>query len=89
MREDQAFVDATFASHDNKQIEAHRVILAASSLFFNYMLTKIKHPHPLNYLKGVKGKAPVSIIDFICNGEVTIKSEELEKKKKMLEGICT
>ena len=79
MRSDQDFVDATLVSDDEQQIEAHKVILAASSLFFDNILRKNSHHHPLIYLKGVKGKALVSIIDFIYIGEVTIKPEELEE----------
>ena len=78
MRKDQEFVNVTLVSDDDKQIEAHKVILAASSSFFDNMLRKNSHHHPLIYLKGVKGKVLVSIIDFIYIGEVTIKPEELE-----------
>ena len=34
LREDTEFADVTLACEDGQQIEAHKVILAASSLFF-------------------------------------------------------
>ena len=34
LREDNEFADVTLASEDGQQIEAHKVILAASSPFF-------------------------------------------------------
>ena len=79
MRVDQDFVDATLVSEDSKLIEAHKVILAASSFFFDSILRQNNHHHPLIYLKGMKGKALVSIVDFIYHGEVTIKPEELDE----------
>ena len=42
LREDNEFADVTLASEDGQQIEAHKVILAASSPFFqNLTLTFI------------------------------------------------
>ena len=43
------FLDVTLASEDRKQIEAHKVILTVSSPFFQNLLKKNKHPHPLIY----------------------------------------
>ena len=50
--EDKEFTDVTLACEDGQQIEAHKVILAASSPFFEKILQKSKHPHPLIYLNG-------------------------------------
>ena len=36
-----------------------------------------KHPHPLIYMKGIKAKDLVSIIDFIYYGETNICQEDL------------
>ena len=52
LRNDKEFTNVTLASEDGQEIEAHKVILAASSPFFERMLQKSKHPHPLIYLKG-------------------------------------
>ena len=51
LRNDKDFTDVTLACEDGQQMEAHKVILAASSPFFEKILQKSKHPHPLIYLK--------------------------------------
>ena len=50
------FADVTLACEDGHQIEAHKVILAASSPFFQNLLRRNKHPHPLIYMRGVKSE---------------------------------
>ena len=47
LREDNDFADVTLVCVDGQQVEAHKVILAASSPFFQNLLKKNKHPHPL------------------------------------------
>ena len=79
MRDDKDFTDITLACDDHIEIEAHKVILASSSLFFDQILRQNKHPHPLIYLRGVKGKDLASILDFIYHGEVNIPQENLEE----------
>ena len=52
LRDDKEFTDVTLACEDGQQMEAHKIILASSSPFFEKMLQKNKHPHPLIYFKG-------------------------------------
>ena len=47
LREDNDFADVTLACEDGQQVEAHKVILASSSPFFQMLLRRNKHPHPL------------------------------------------
>ena len=49
LREDKEFADVTLACEDGKQMEAHKVILASSSPFFQNLLRRNKHTHPLHY----------------------------------------
>ena len=44
LREDKYFTDVTLACEDGQQVEAHKVILAASSPFFQRLLERHKHP---------------------------------------------
>ena len=44
LREDNDFADVTLACEDGQQVEAHKVILAASSPFFQKLLERNKHP---------------------------------------------
>ena len=65
LRNDKEFSDLTLACEDGTQIETHKVILAASSPFFNKILKRNKHPHPLIYVRGIKADELVAIIDFL------------------------
>ena len=51
---DTDFTDITLACEDDNQVEAHKVILSASSSFFQNILKRNKHSHPLIYMKGMK-----------------------------------
>ena len=70
LRED--FCDVTLASEDKKQIEVHKIILAASSPFFRQILKNNKHNHPLIYMRGFQYNDLLSIIDFMYYGETKV-----------------
>ena len=78
LREDNDFVDVTLACEDGKQFEAHKVILASSSPFFQNILRRNKHAHPLIYMRGMKSEDLVAIIDFLYCGEANIFQENLD-----------
>ena len=74
LREDKDLTDVTLSCGDGQQVEAHKVIiylylffkviLAASSPFFQNLLKRTKHPHPPIYMKGVEFENPLAIVDF-------------------------
>ena len=78
LREDKHFTDVTLACEDGQQLEAHKVILAASSPFFQKLLEKNKHPHPLVYMRGLNSEDLVAIVDFIYLGEANVFQENLD-----------
>ena len=78
LREDNDFADVTLACEDGEQVEAHKVILAASSPFFQKMLGRNKHPHPLIYMRGVKSDDLSAIVDFLYCGEANVFQENLD-----------
>jgi len=78
LRDDRDFSDVTLACEDGHQVEAHKVILAASSPFFQNMLRKNKHPHPLIYMRGVKSEDLVAIVDFLYFGEANVYQENID-----------
>ena len=71
IREEKDFFDVTLACDDDSQIQAHKVIIAACSPFFRNILRKNSHQHPLLYLKGVKYKELISVLNFMYQGEVS------------------
>ena len=78
LRDEQDFSDVTLACEDGEQVEAHKVILAASSPFFQNLLKRTKHPHPLIFMKGVQSQDLVAVIDFIYLGEANVYQENLD-----------
>ena len=72
LRSDKEFVDVTLVCEDAFQIDCHKAILATSSPFFNEILTKLKQPRPLIYLRGMKEADLLAILDFIYFGEVNV-----------------
>ena len=78
LREDNDFADVTLACEDGQQVEAHKVILAASSPFFQKLLGRNKHPHPLIYMRGMKSDDLSSIVDFLYRGEANVYQENLD-----------
>ena len=64
LREDFDFTDVTLASDDGHQVEAHKVILVASSPFFKEILVRNKHNHPLIYMRVERSQDR----EYDCNG---------------------
>ena len=77
LREGNNFTDVTLACGDGQQVEAHKVILAASSPFFQKILERNKHPHPLIYLREMKYEDILAIMDFLYVGEANVYQENL------------
>ena len=78
LREDKDLQDVTLVSEDGQQVEAHKVILAASSPFFQNILRKNSHPHPMIFMKGVKFEDLQAIVDFLYCGEANIFQENID-----------
>ena len=78
LRNDSEFTDVTLAFEDGHQVEAHKVILSASSPLFQNLLKKNKHAHPLIYMRGMKSEDLMAILDFLYYGEVNIYQDSLD-----------
>ena len=78
LRKYQDFCDVTLVCEEGKQIEAHRIILSASSTFFNTLLKRNTNSHQLIYMRGLKAKELTAIVDFIYNGETNIYQNDLD-----------
>ena len=52
LRKDTDFIDVTLACEDGYQVDAHKIVLVASSPFFHNLLKRNKHAHPLIYMRG-------------------------------------
>ena len=65
LSEDKDFADVTLVCEDGHQVGAHKVILAASSPFFQDLLKRNKHPHPLIFMRNVSSENLEAMIDFL------------------------
>ena len=81
LRLEKDFSDVTLACDDDDTdgIEAHKLILAASSPFFQQLLRENKlMKQPLVLIRGVTQVNLVAMVDFLYHGEVNILQENLE-----------
>ena len=78
LREQKELFNVSLISEDGSQVEAHKVVLSACSPFFRNIITRnARHPHPLLFLKGVRHRDLVSLLDFMYRGHVNIAQEDL------------
>ena len=77
LKENCDFTDVTLVCEGDQQIEAHKVILSASSPVFRKLLSTYKKQSPLIYLRGVASKHLISLLDFIYQGEANVFQEDL------------
>ena len=78
LRKDSDFTDVTLACEDGHQVEAHKVILAASSPFFQKLLRRNSHVHPLIYMRRITAENLLAIVDFLYYGEANICQNNLD-----------
>ena len=68
----------TLVCEDGKQVEAHKILIAASCPFFMEILKRKKHPHPLIYMRGLQMETLLSIVDFLYLGEANVLQDNLK-----------
>jgi len=79
LRDEDEFLDVTLACDEDKQIQAHKVILSACSPYFKSMLLKQRSAiHPVLIMPdSVRFEDIVSLIDFMYHGEVAVPTDDL------------
>ena len=87
IRVNDDFADVTLACEDGQQVETHKVILAASSPFFQKLLARNKHTHPIIFMRGVKSEDLLPMVDFLYHGEANISQENLESFLALAEDL--
>ena len=78
LRKDTDFADVTLACEDGYQVDAHKIVLGASSPIFHILLKRNIHAHPLIYMQGMKSENLLAIVDFMYNGKANIYQENLD-----------
>ena len=77
LREEANFSDVTLVCEEDQQVQAHRIILSACSPFFRALLKRNNHSHPMIYMRGLKSKDLVPIVDFIYHGEKNVYESDI------------
>ena len=72
---------------DDGDVDAHKLILYSGSSFFQSVLKKSQHQHPLIYMKGLKIKHLHAILDFLYNGEVNVAQDDLTEFIEAVEDL--
>ena len=78
LRQDKEFTDVTLACEDGQQVEAHKVVLVASSPFFLNILKKNKHSRPLIYMRDVRPDNLMAMVEFFYHGEAKVNQENFD-----------
>ena len=87
LREDSDFTDVTLACADGHQIEAHKVVLAASSPFFQDLFKRNKRANQLVYMRGMLYENLSAIVDFLYYGEANVFQENLDSFLSIAEDL--
>ena len=69
---DQDFTDVTLVCENDKQVDAHKVILSSASAFFKRIFVRNPHQKPMLYLKGFKIEEVRSLLEFIYLGQTEV-----------------
>ena len=76
---DTNFTDVTLVCDDDKQIDAHKVVLSNPSAFFKRILIRNPHQKPMIYLKGFNYEEVKSIIEFIYLGRTEVYQDNINR----------
>ena len=92
LRKEEQFFDVALVSDDQQLVSAHKLVLSASSEFFNNILKKSTHSNPLIYLPGVQSVYLNFVLDYIYDGEVQLYQDNLDSfldvaQKLKIEGL--
>ena len=76
--ESSEFADITLVSEDGQQFKGHKAILGSSCPFFEDLLRRNDHPHPLVHMFGVNSRELSALLNFLYKGESSILQEDLQ-----------
>ena len=87
LKENKDFADVTLVCADDQQLEVHKVVLAASSPFFQRILKRNAHQHPLIYMKGVTSSDLKAVMNYIYYGEANVLKANLNSFLALAEDL--
>ena len=87
LKDNKDFADLTLVSADDQQVEVHKVVLAASSPFFQKILKRNAHQHPLIYMKGVTSSELKAVMNYVYYGEANVPQANLNSFLALAEDL--
>ena len=73
------FADVTLACNDDKQVDAHRIILSAQSLFFRRIFEVNNRRDILIYLHNISSSEMENMLEFLYFGQAEVNESVFEK----------
>ena len=78
LRNSDELFDVTLACED-ETIEAHKFVLSSNSAFFKEVFKKTPKSNPFVYLKGIRHKDLIALLDYMYTGETEVPTENLAR----------
>ncbi|XP_053685549.1 uncharacterized protein LOC128735089 [Sabethes cyaneus] len=82
--QNQCFVDVTLVG-DGRSIKAHKMVLAASSPYFQTIFSETPCKHPVVIIKDVKWEELRALVEFMYRGEINVGQEQIRPLLKLAE----
>lgn len=85
--EKQHFVDISLVCKNGTVLKCHKMVLASASSFFQRLLVKNDHPHPMIILYDIEADDLKTIINFMYCGEIQVVKSEVKRLLKIAEKL--
>ncbi|XP_055608715.1 broad-complex core protein isoforms 1/2/3/4/5-like [Uranotaenia lowii] len=79
-----SFVDVTLVC-EGRTLKAHKVVLAASSPYFETIFNETPCKHPIVIIKEVKFEELKALVEFVYRGEVNVGQEQIRPLLRLAE----
>lgn len=80
----ESFADVTLIS-EGRPIKAHKMVLAASSPYFQTIFNETPCKHPVVIIKDVRYEELKALVDFMYRGEINVAQEHIRPLLKLAE----
>lgn len=81
------FTDVTLACEGGSVIKCHKMVLAASSSYFQNIFSNLSCSHPVVVLKDITYREIQAILEYMYKGEVSVTEKEVEPLLRVAEAL--